>query len=116
MKSATLSKKGILAQIFSCEFYEIFKDIFFYETHLVAASVAVKFFFHQRIKEICHKANLLFYLVFSVFLYNKKGMYTCMVKSKLNKCPLVWMFCSRRSNNLFNKVQDRVLKITPNVQ
>ena len=38
-----------------------------------------------------------------------------MVKSKLNKCPLVWMFCSRRSNNLFNKVQDGVLKITLNV-
>ena len=64
MKSATLSKKGTLAQIFSCEFYEIFKDIFFYETHLVAASVAVKFFFHQHIKEICRKANLLFYLGF----------------------------------------------------
>ena len=35
---ATLLKKETLAQVFSCEFCEIFKNIFFYRTPLVAAS------------------------------------------------------------------------------
>ena len=39
-----------------------------------------------------------------------------MVKSQLNYCPLVWMFCPRRSNNLINKLQERALRITCNDQ
>ena len=31
-------KKEILAQVYSCEFCEIFKDVFFYRTTSVAAS------------------------------------------------------------------------------
>ena len=31
-------KKGILAQVFSCEFYKIFKNTFFYRTPLVTPS------------------------------------------------------------------------------
>ena len=33
----TLLKKRLLAQLFSCEFCEIFKNIYFYRTPLVAA-------------------------------------------------------------------------------
>ena len=44
----------------------------------------------------------------------KKTMYTTMVKSQLNYCPLVWMFCPRSSSNLINKVQERVFRITYN--
>ena len=39
-----------------------------------------------------------------------------MVKSQLNYCPLVWMFCPRRSSNLINKLQERALRITYNDQ
>ena len=39
-----------------------------------------------------------------------------MVKSQLNYCPLVWMFCPRRSSNLINEVQERALSITYNDQ
>ena len=39
-----------------------------------------------------------------------------MVKSQLNYCLLVWMFCPRRSNNLINIVQERALRITYNDQ
>ena len=35
-----------------------------------------------------------------------------MVKSQFNYCPLVWMFCSRQSNNLINKVHERSLRLT----
>ena len=43
-------------------------------------------------------------------------MYTAMVKSQFNYCSLVWMFCSRRSNDFINKVQERALSITCNNQ
>ena len=35
-----------------------------------------------------------------------------MIKSQFNCCPLAWMFCSRKLNNLVNKVQERALKLT----
>ena len=37
-----------------------------------------------------------------------------MIKSQFNYCPLVWMFCSRKSNNLINKVQGRALRLITN--
>ena len=39
LRPVTLLKKVTLAQVFSSEFCEIFKNIFFYRTPLVAASV-----------------------------------------------------------------------------
>ena len=35
-----------------------------------------------------------------------------MIKSQFNYCPLVWMFCSRQSNNLINKMYEQSLKIS----
>ena len=35
-----------------------------------------------------------------------------MIKSQFNYCLLVWMFCSRQSNNLINRVNERGLKLT----
>ena len=35
-----------------------------------------------------------------------------MIKSQFNYCPLVWMFSSRQSNNLINKVHERGLRLT----
>ena len=34
------------------------------------------------------------------------------IKSQLNYCPLAWMFCSRKSSNMINKVQQRALRLT----
>ena len=35
-----------------------------------------------------------------------------MIKSQFNYCPLVWMFCSRQSNNLINKIHERSPRIS----
>ena len=53
-KACNFIKKETLAEVFSCEFYEISKNTFFYRTPLVAAS-AVKLLF-----EVCNQAQ--FYL------------------------------------------------------
>ena len=46
----------------------------------------------------------------------RKAKYTTTVKSQFNYCPLVWKFCTRRSNKLINKVQERALRINCNDQ
>ena len=33
------------------------------------------------------------------------------MKSQFSYCPLVWMFCSKRSNSLVNNVLERALRI-----
>ena len=42
----------------------------------------------------------------------KRVIYNTMIKSQFNCCPLVWMFCSGKSKNLINKVQERALSLT----
>ena len=38
-------------------------------------------------------------------------LYNSMIKSQFSYCPLIWMFCSRRSNTLVNNVHERALGI-----
>ena len=35
-------------------------------------------------------------------------------QGQLSYCPLIWAFCSRRSNNLINKLQERALRVVYN--
>ena len=37
-----------------------------------------------------------------------------MIKLQFSYCPLTWMFCSRKSNNLINKIHERSLRIVTN--
>ena len=72
--------------------------------------------FHTHIKSICRKAGqkLSALLRISTYVYQRKKvlLYKSMIKSQFNYCPLVWMFCSRQSNNLINKVHERGLRLT----
>ena len=38
-------------------------------------------------------------------------LFNAVVKSQFNYCPLVWMFCSRTSNNMINRVHQRALRV-----
>ena len=117
-----------------CHFMSIGKDtrdedLFYYDiiTHknsneeeILGVTIDRKLIFHQHIKKMCCKAGqkLSALLILSPYLdtNKRKRIYTTMVKSQLNYCPLVWMFCPRRSSNLTNKVQERTLCITYNDQ
>ena len=72
--------------------------------------------FHTHVKNICRKAGqkLRALLRVSPYLDQRKNVliYKSMIKSQFNCCPLVWMFCSRRSNNLINKVHEKGLRLT----
>ena len=41
-------------------------------------------------------------------------MYNLSFKGQLSYCPLIWTFCSRLSNHLINKFQERALRIAYN--
>ena len=44
--------------------------------------------------------------------YNQtKLIYNSFFKGQLSYCPLIWTFCSRRSNHLINQLQERPLRI-----
>ena len=72
--------------------------------------------FNNHIKSICRKAgqklSVLLIISSNLNMKQKKLLYKSMIKSQVNYCPLVWMFCSRQSNNLINKIHERSLRIS----
>ena len=117
-----------------CHFISIGKDthdedVFYYDSLILKSSneevilgvtIDRKLTFRQHIKKMCRKAGQKLSALLRLSPYvntnKRKTIYTTLVKSQLNCCPLVWMFCSRRSNNLINIVQERALRITYNDQ
>ena len=112
-----------------CHFMSIGKDIhdedvFSYdnltlknsnEEEILGVTINRKLTFHEHIKKMCRNAGQKLSALLGLSPYldtnKRKTIYTTMVKSQLNCCPLVWMFCPRRSSNLINKVQERALCI-----
>ena len=41
----------------------------------------------------------------------KKLIFSGMIKSQFSYCPLIWMFSSRKSNNLINRIHERSIRI-----
>ena len=72
--------------------------------------------FNTHIKNICKKAGKKLSALLRISPYLDQGkkvlLYKSMIKSQFNYCPLVWMFCSRQSNDLINRVHERSLRLT----
>ena len=72
--------------------------------------------FNNHIKNIHRKADHKLIALLRISPYLDQGkkvlLYKSMIKSQFNYCPLVWMFCSRQSNNLINRVHERGLGLT----
>ena len=90
------------------------------EDKILGVIIDGKLTFQQHIKKICSEAGKKLSASLKLCPYidtnKKKAIYTSIVISQLNYCPLVWMFCPRRSKNLLNKVHERALRITYNDQ
>ena len=89
------------------------------EVEILGIKVDNNLNFNNHIKSICWKAgqklsSLL--RITSNLSMKRKKLYKSMIKSQFNYCPLVWMFCSRQSNNLINKIHERSLRISYNDQ
>ena len=72
--------------------------------------------FNTHIKNICRKAGQKLSALLRISPYLDQGkkvlLYKSMIKSQFNYYPLVWMYSSRQSNNLINRVHERGLRLT----
>ena len=74
--------------------------------------------FYNHLKNLCKKiASKLNALTRIVPYLNRNQIrltYNSFFKEQLSYCLLIWTFCSRRSNHLINKLQERALRIPYN--
>ena len=72
----------------------------------------------NHISELYKKASKKIAALFRLSSYlhypEKKLIFNSIIKSQFSFCPLVWMFCSRTSNNMINKLHERSLRIILN--
>ena len=73
---------------------------------------------YSHLQQLCKKVpNKLNALTRIIPVLGKKQinlLYNSFFKGQLSYCPLIWTFCSRHSNNLINKLQERVLRVVYN--
>ena len=70
------------------------------EVEILGIKIDRKLSFHQHIKSISKKAGQKLSALLRIYLYlendRKKVIYNTMIKSQLNYCRLVWMFCPKK--------------------
>ena len=84
------------------------------EQKILGVTIDNKLNFKSHISELCKKASQKAALSrLSSYLHNseKKLIFNLIIKSQFSYCPLVWMFCSRTSNNMINKLHERSLRL-----
>ena len=99
----------------------VFNDIILQnskEEKILGVIIDNKLTFKSHIEELCKKASQKISALSRISNQlndsEKKLLFNAVVKSQFNYCPLVWMFCSRTSNNMINKVHERALRIILN--
>ena len=75
--------------------------------------------FDKHVKHICKKTgsklNALTRMANILNPFQKYTLFKSVIKVKFNYCPLLWMFYSRSSNNLINKIHERALSLTSEI-
>ena len=71
--------------------------------------------FDKHIDKVCLKANKKLNVLsrMQIFLSAKKrkAIFNSFIESQFKYCPLIWMFCSRKSNDKINRIHERSLRI-----
>ena len=88
------------------------------EQKILGVTIDNKLTFKSHIKNLCKKASqkigALSRLSNHLNDSQKRLILNSIVKSQFSYCPLVWMFCSRTSNDMINKVHERTLRVLLN--
>ena len=88
------------------------------EQKVLGVTIDNKPIFKSHIKNFCkkasHKIGALSRLLNHLNDSQKRLIRNSIVKSQFSYCPLVWIFCSRTSNNMINKVHERALRVLLN--
>ena len=82
---------------------------------ILGLTIDNKLSFDNHVKKICRKASQKTCALSRILNYlesnQKKILFKGMIRSQFSYCPLIWMFFSRKPNNLINKVHERSLRI-----
>ena len=85
---------------------------------LLGVTIDHKLKFEEHIKNICQtagkKLNALTRLYYLISPYQLRLVLNSFIKGQFNYCPLIWMFSSKKSNNLVNKIHERTLRLIHN--
>ena len=72
----------------------------------------------DHIRGICKKAGAKLSALARISPYlneqKRKILMKSFIVSQFNYCPIIWMYCQRRSNNLINRIHERALRIAYN--
>ena len=75
--------------------------------------------FDKHVKHICKKAgnklNALTKVANILNPFQKNTLFKSFIKGQFSYCPLSWMFCSRSSNNLINKIHEKALSLSSEI-
>ena len=74
--------------------------------------------FDKHVNQVCSKANkklsVLSRMRSFLSLEKRKLIFRSFIESQFKYCPLIWMFCSRKSNDKINRLHERSLRIVYN--
>ena len=72
----------------------------------------------DHIKSICNQAGRKLNALARISHYlnedKRKLLMKAFILSQFNYCPITWMYCQRKSNNLINRIHERALRIAFN--
>ena len=72
----------------------------------------------EHIKCICKQASSKLYALARISRYlnehKRKILMKSFIISQFNYCPIIWMYCQRKSNNLINRIHERALRLAYN--
>ena len=90
------------------------------EQKILGVTIDNKLTFKSHIKNLCKKASQKISALSRLSNHlndsQKRLVLNSIVKSQFSYCPLVWMFCSRTSNSMINKLHGRALRVILNDQ
>ena len=95
----------------------IFKDTIMSnseEEKILGVTIDNRLTFSSHIRELCKKASQKISAlsrISSQLNDSDKNLFNAVLKSQFNYSRLVWMFCSRTSNNMINKLHERGLGV-----
>ena len=98
-----------------------FKDVCYRsskEEVILGITIDNKLNFDSHIRKMCKKSGQKFNALSRITAFLNKDkksiIFNAMIKSQFSYCPIIWMFSSRQSNNLINKVHERSLTLIRN--
>ena len=88
------------------------------EQVLLGITIDDKLNFKSHIGSLCRKTgaklNALARVSNEVTFLQRRLIFKSIIDSQFSYCPLIWMFCSRTSNNSLNHIHERALRLTYN--